>query len=112
MKRFDPVLSACLRLCRSAPRFVDMFWHAQSQQCTMGAMTENDQLVNDPCRAGETASAQRALGFLLLFVLMFAGASLALLSESYYVTLPGAALAYTASVMIYGFARNRGNPAY
>jgi predicted ribosomally synthesized peptide with SipW-like signal peptide len=79
----------------------------------MGAMNDYDKSAEDPCRAEVTASSERALAFVLLFVIMFGGGTLAFFSDSSYVTVSGVVLAYTASVMIYGFARNRGNnPPY
>lgn len=79
----------------------------------MGEMSDDDQLPDDPCRAEGGASVGRALIFVLLFVILLNGGALTMLSDSFYVRLLSAALAYTASVMIYGFASNRnGIPRY
>lgn len=81
----------------------------------MGAMTDDNLLVADPCRAESTFSVGRFLAFTLLFVVAFGGGGslLVILGDRPYGVQLGSVVAYTAFVMIYGFAKNRGdNPPY
>lgn len=73
---------------------------------------DHEELTTDPCRAEHTSSGPRALAFVLLFVVMIGSVILAL-QGSFLLTLFAAIAGYTACVMVYGFARNRGgNPPY
>jgi hypothetical protein len=74
---------------------------------TIGAMSDYDELRDDPCRSGDTFSGPRFLAFALLFAGMFTGAIVAMFSDSFYATLLASILGYTACVMLYGFARNK-----
>jgi hypothetical protein len=79
----------------------------------MGAMSDNDEQNEDPCRGDGGTSDKRTFAFVLLFVVFFGCGGLAMISDSYVVRMLAAALAYTACVMIYGFARNKnGVPRY
>ena len=71
-------------------------------------MSADDELQDDPCRGPDGAFA-----FVLLFVVFFGCGGIAMFSETHIVRLLAAAVAYTACVMIYGFARNKnGIPRY
>jgi hypothetical protein len=79
----------------------------------MGAMSDCDELTEDPCRGGGGTSDERTFAFVLLFIVFFGCGGGAMFSASYVVRMLAAALAYTACVMIYGFARNKnGVPRY
>ncbi len=79
----------------------------------MGAMSDYEELKDDACRPETGTSGERTLAFVLLFIVMFGCGGNAIFSDSYFVRLLAAALAYTAMVMIYGFARNKGDvPRY
>jgi hypothetical protein len=76
-------------------------------------MSNYDRLEEDSCRSKGAASGERALAFVLLFVALFGCGGIAMFNETYFVRMLAAALAYTAGVTIYGFARNKnGIPRY
>jgi len=76
-------------------------------------MSDYGEQNEDPCRGGGGTSAERTFAFVLLFIVFFGCGGLAMISDSYVVRVLAAALAYTACVMIYGFARNKnGVPRY
>jgi hypothetical protein len=76
-------------------------------------MSALEEMTEDPCRAGSTYSGSRAAAFVMLFIAMFGFGGYAITSENLIAQLLAAVLGYTAAVMIYGFARNRGNnPPY
>lgn len=80
-----------------------------------GPMISNEQSATDPCSVAKTFSAERFSAFLLLFVVGFGVACVLffLLSDTSYGTQLATAIGYTAAVIIYGFARNRGGiPPY
>lgn len=70
-------------------------------------MSDRDELMDDLCRAHNTFSGERFVAFLLLFVVMIGGGVVAMFADSLYTILISSALGYTASVMLYGFARNK-----
>jgi hypothetical protein len=73
----------------------------------------DDELTEDSCRAEDTASEDRTLAFVLMFVTMFGCGILVMFTDSLYWILPASVVGYTACVMIYSFARNRnGIPRY
>jgi hypothetical protein len=79
----------------------------------MGAMGDHGEQNGDPCRGGGGTSDERTFAFVLLFIVFFGCGGIAMISDSYFVRMLAAALAYTACVMIYGFARNKnGVPRY
>lgn len=73
-------------------------------------MSELDELTDDPCRAANTFSAERFSAFVLLFLIALGvgGILFFLLGDTSYGTQLATVVSYTAAVMIYGFARNRG----
>jgi len=76
-------------------------------------MINDDELLEDPCRAKDTYSGLRFLAFVLIFVGMLGGGGIVVLAQSLYWILPASVLGYTASVMLYGFARNQnGNQSF
>jgi len=78
-----------------------------------GAMSDLNELTDDPCHAHRTPTEGRSLAFVLLFVAMFGGFVFAMFSSSIYETPLTSALGYTAGVMTYGFSKNKGdNPPY
>ena len=80
----------------------------------MGAMSDEAQSTTDPCR-GDTASPERFFAFTLLFVVAFGGGGtlFMMLGDTPYGIQLASVVAYTALVMIYAFAKNRGdNPPY
>ncbi len=82
---------------------------------TMSPMTDGNQLANDPCRAKSTFSVERFIAFTMLFAVAFGGGGtfFVILGDTPYGIQLASAVAYTAFVMIYGFAKNRGNnPPY
>jgi len=82
---------------------------------TISAMNQDNQSSPDPCRAKNTFSAERFIAFTLLFVVAFGGGGTLFVMQGntpYGIQL-ASVVAYTACVMIYGFAKNRGdNPPY
>ncbi len=76
----------------------------------MSAMTGHEQSTNDPCRAANTFSWKRFSAFAVLFVVMLGigGILFFFLHETPYGIQLATAISYTAAVMLYGFARNRG----
>lgn len=76
----------------------------------MSAMNGDEQSMTDPCSAENSFSAGRFFAFFLLFVVGFgvAGILFFLLGETSYGVQLATAVSYTAAVIIYGFARNRG----
>jgi hypothetical protein len=78
-------------------------------------MTDDTSSGADPCRATSTFSAGRFLAFTLLFVVAFGGgvSLFVMLGDTPYGIQLGSVVVYTALVIVYSFAKNRGNnPPY
>jgi hypothetical protein len=85
-------------------------WRTDQSDVYDSAMNDDEQFMTDPCRAENTFSGPRFLAFTLLFVVMFGGGFTLFvrLGDAPYSVQLASTVSYTAAVMIYGFARNRG----
>lgn len=75
--------------------------------CKIGAMSDDEELETDPCRAEDTSSGPRTFAFVLMFFSMFGCGVFVAFADSVYWILLASVVGYTAAVMLYGFARNR-----